>query len=77
MKAFIKEIKLIKLYNNHSYFKVKLEDEYGNKIGTFGKKISNAIDFRTELFVIMSACNCFNLLKILLNNPQTKEVIEY
>ncbi len=78
MKAIIKSIQLKKMKNGNSYFKVSLYDEFNNYIGSFGSDaISDAVSFRTELFGIMGACNCYDLLNLSNNDKSEKEIIYY
>ena len=65
MEAIIESIELVKINNKRSYFKVKLVDEQGNLIGYFGdSKLSDCINFRKQLFGILAACDCFDLLRL-------------
>lgn len=78
MQAFIKSIKLKKTKNRQSYLSASLCDEQGHYIGTFGNsKISDPVNFRTFLFGIMGACDCFDLLKLSANSPKEKEIEYY
>lgn len=71
MEAIVKSIKLYKVDENRSYWKLELEDLDGNLIGFFGDpKLSDSVNFRKQTFGIMAACNCFNLLELGSNNPK-------
>jgi len=71
MDAFISSMEFIKENENDCYWKVTLVDENNNYIGTFGdSKITDPVNFRKQTFGILSACNCFDLLKLSSSNPQ-------
>lgn len=65
MEAYISSIKYIKVNKFYGYFKVTLLDKEGNLIGYFGnEELSSPEAFRIETFGILTACNCFDLLRL-------------
>ena len=71
METLIRSIELKKLDNGNCYWELTLIDEQGNFIGKFGNQnINDAINFRKQTFGILSACNCFDLVRLGSSNPK-------
>lgn len=79
VEAFISSIEFVRINKDKCYFKVKLVDDNGNLIGYFGdSKINDNINFRKQLFGILAACDCFDLLKLSSDKPEFLSIyLEY
>lgn len=63
--AYISSIKFIRKDTDNCYWELILVDENNNYIGSFGESyITDSINFRRQTFGILSACNCFDLLRL-------------
>lgn len=76
MKAVIQKIELKKIINRH-YFKLELIDENGIKHVINNPFLSDPINFRTLVFGILSACNCYDLMRLATKNPIYKNMTGY
>lgn len=76
MEAFIKRIELKRILTNY-YLKIELSDIEGNTYIVGNPFFSNPIQFRKQLFGIMSACNCFDLMRLATDDPIPKNAIGY
>lgn len=63
--AQIESIKLRRVDEENSYFEVELVDEEGKSLGVFGSPyITDAINFRREVFGLLKACGTNDFLKL-------------
>jgi len=71
MDAYISSIEFIRKDKDNCYWKIILVDENNNYLGTFGdSNITDEVNFRKQTFGILSACNCYDLLKLGSSNPE-------
>lgn len=76
MQAVIKKIKLKKFINRY-YFKIELKDLDGRTHVINKPLLSDPINFRKQVFGIMSACGSYDLMKLATDKPNAKKVIGY
>ena len=76
MEAVIKKIKLKKLINRY-YFRIELVDENGCTHILDKPLLCDYINFRRQVFGIMSACGSYDLMKLATTNPIKKRVKGY
>lgn len=76
MQAVIQKLELKKIKNRH-YIKIELIDENGVKRNIDNPLLSDEISFRKLVFGILSACNCYDLMRLATNNPNHKKIIGY
>ena len=76
MKAMIKKIELKKFMNNY-YLKIILSDIEGHTFIIDKPFSSNPINFRKQVFGIMTACDCYDLMRLTTDSPIYKNVIGY
>lgn len=76
MKAVIKKIKLKKLINKY-YFRIELVDENRCPHVLDKPLLCEYINFRRQLFGIMSACGSYDLMQLATTNPIEKRVKGY
>ena len=76
MKAIIKKIELKKFINNY-YFKITLTDVNNHDFIIDKPFFSNPINFRKQVFGIMTVCGSYDLMKLATNKPISKKVIGY
>ena len=70
MEAYISKIEFIRTNKDNCYWNLLLVDVNNNYIGAYCKPyISDEINFRKQTFGILSACNCYDLLKLSSDNP--------
>lgn len=70
MEAYISKMEFIRTDKDNCYWNLTLVDDNNNYIGTYCKPhISDEINFRKQTFGILSACNCYDLLKLSSENP--------
>ncbi len=75
MKAEIKKIELNKLMNRE-YFKIILESQKKELILS-NPLMSDPINFRKQVFGILTACNCYDLMRLATENPIRPKAIGY
>lgn len=76
MEAVINKLELKKLINKY-YLKIELTDLNGH-IHIINKPfLSDPINFRKQVFGIMSACGSYDLMKLATDKPVPKKVIGY
>lgn len=73
MKAVIKKVELKRIVNKY-YFKITLSDDNGNIFVIDKPFLSDPINFRKQVFGIMAACGCFDLIRLATNNPISKKL---
>lgn len=72
MKALITNIRYKKLDKRHSYWIITINDVNGNLIEELNlSHLSNAQNFRVQTYGILAAINCFDLLRLFTNEPDT------
>jgi len=76
MQAVIKKLEFKKIMNRH-YIKIELIDENGITHFIDNPLLSDDINFRKQVFGILSACNCYDLMRLATNNPKPKRMIGY
>lgn len=76
MKAVIQKLELKKVWDRH-YIKIELIDENGVKRNINNPLLSDEINFRKQVFGIMSSCNCYDLMRLTTNNPNCRKMIGY
>lgn len=70
MEAYISKMEFIRTNKDNCYWRLTFVDDNNNYIGTYSKpNISDEINFRKQTFGILSACNCYDLLKLGSDNP--------
>ena len=76
MEAIIKKLKLEQINDN---YRIKIELLGSDKQNYIidNTLINDDINFRKQLFGIMCACNCFDLIRLATNNPVIKKVVGY
>lgn len=75
MEATIKSIQLKKMLNQY-YFRVTMESQ-NKKYILDNPLMSDPINFRRQVFGIMSSCNCFDIIKLARKNPIQQKAIGY
>lgn len=75
MKANVKSIELKKIINRY-YLKITMESQNREYVVS-NPLISDPINFRRQVFGILSACNCYDLMRLAREIPIRKEVIGY
>lgn len=76
MEAIIKKIELKKFINKY-YFKIYLTDINGYNYVIDKPFLSSAINFRKQVFGLMSACGSYDLMTLATNNPVHKRIVGY
>ncbi len=76
MQAVIQKLELKKILNRQ-YLRVELLDENGIKRVLDNPFLSGDINFRRQVFGILSACDCFDLMKLATNNPIQRKTMGY
>lgn len=76
MKAAIRKLELKKIMNRH-YIKIELADEKGIPRMVNNSVLSDDIHFRKLVFGILSACNCYDLMRLATSNPNCKKMVGY
>lgn len=76
MQAIIQKLELKKILNRH-YIKMELIDENGVKRSLDNPFLSDDINFRKQVFGILSACDCFDLMMLATDNPKPKKIVGY
>lgn len=74
MEAIIKELKLKKFLNKY-YFRIELCDIDGCTYVVDKPFLSNPIDFRKQVFGIMSAVGSYDLMKLATDDPNKNKVL--
>ena len=75
MEAKITSIKLKKLDNNHSYWVITLIDKHDKILEVLDiPRLSDSVNFRKQTFGILSAINCFDLLRLFTENPNNLRI---
>lgn len=75
MKVIIKSIELKKIINRY-YLKIVMESQSKEYIVS-NPLLNDPINFRKQVFGILSACNCYDLMKLAREVPEPKETIGY
>lgn len=75
MKAIVKSIELKKIVNRY-YLKVTIESQ--NKEYVLANPLlSDPINFRKQVFGMLSACNCYDLMRLAREVPVPQEALGY
>ncbi len=75
MEAIVKKIELKKILSKY-YLKITMESEKKEYILS-NPLLNDPINFRKQVFGILSACNCYDLMKLGRDNPIPKPAIGY
>lgn len=75
MKAIIKKIELKKMMNK-PYLKITMESKKKEYIVS-NPFINDSINFRKQVFGMLSACNCYDLMKLSRKEPISQEATGY
>ena len=76
MQAVIQKLELKRILNR-CYLRIELLDENGVKRSLDNPFLSDDINFRRQVFGILSACDSFDLMKLAANNPNQRKMIGY
>lgn len=75
MKAIVKKMELNKIMNRY-YLKITMESQKKEYIVS-NPLNSNPINFRKQVFGMLSACNCYDLMRLARKNPIPQEATGY
>lgn len=75
MKAIVKSIELKKIINRY-YLKIAMESQNREYVLS-NPLINDPINFRKQVFGILTACNCYDLMRLAREVPKSKEAIGY
>lgn len=76
MQAVIQKLELKRILNRY-YLKIELLDENGIKRSLDNPFLNDDINFRKQVFGVLSACGSFDLMKLATSNPKQKKMIGY